>query len=423
MKFCVNWCNEGQCTWDRPLSFSTESLCGFMTYLCERYFTCPEYLRVNGRPVLMIIRPDPIIDWHGGPEGSRKALDAMREVARRHGHPDLYLMCIGPADRSALYRRAGYDAITAYAYGWADAPRDANGNCEYEDLVPQHERIWARSLREAHAGGLSYMPVVWTGWDDYARAHERAVRTRGNTAARFRAMCEGAAPYVDPKLKLLIIEAWNEWGEGGFLEPSKERGFSFPDAVRDVFTRARGPHEDAAPTPAQVARYETHLTFQEIDADYIRRDRAEHGIKPVTRLDWQFDRQADLEAWRRYHDLTALPAQEGCLRLRSIGNDPALFGPPTMEVQAAEYRALEIEMAVDRGATAQLFWQPDGAATFTEEASRHIQLIADGQPHVYRISLSDSPLWRGMIRQLRLDPSDQEGVTIAISYIRGIAAG
>jgi hypothetical protein len=58
-----------------------------------------------------------------------------------------------------------------------------------------------------------------------------------------------------------------------------------------------------------------------------------------------------------------------------------------------------------------------------EEASRHIQLVGDRQPHVYRISLSDSPLWRGMIRQLRLDPSDQEGVTIAISYIRGIAAG
>ncbi len=422
MKFCINWCNEGQCTWDRPLSFSTESLCGFMTYLCEHYFTQPEYLRVKGKPVVMIIRPDPIIEWHRGPDGSRQALDAMREVARRHGEPGVYFMCIGLASRAALYRRAGYDAITAYAYGWADAPRAENGDCEYEDLLPAHERIWAQSLREARTSGLDYMPVVWSGWDDYARAHDRAVRTRGNTAARFRAMCETGGRYTDPGLNLLIIEAWNEWGEGGFLEPSRERGFSFLDAVRDVFAAARGPHQDAAPNAEQVASYETHLTFQQIDADYIRRDRLERGIAPVTKLDWQFDRQADRDAWHGLHDLARLAEEGGALRLRSTGNDPAMWGPAMMEAPTAQCVALEIRMAVDRGSAGQVFWVREGAATSTEAASRLFPLIADGQLHSYRVPLADNPLWQGTICQLRLDPTDEEGATISLAYLRGIKA-
>jgi hypothetical protein len=422
MKFCIHWCNEGQCTWDRPLNFSTESLCGFMTYLCEHYFAYPEYLRVNGRPVVMIIHPDPIIEWHGGPDGSRKALEAMREVARRHGYPDPYFMCLGLADRSRLYKRAGYDAITAYALGWADAPRHPNGDCEYEDLVPEHERLWAKALKNARDGGLAYMPPVWTGWDDYARARDRCHRTRNNTPARFRALCEIGKRYVDPNLNMLIIEAWNEWGEGGFLEPSKERGFSFLDAVRDVFTSARGPHQDGVPTPAQVASYDTPLTFQQIDADYVRRDREEHGFKPVTTLDWQFSRPADRGAWFRNHQLAVLAAENGCLKLRSTGNDPAMSGPTQMDVPAERYAAIEIRMAVDRGTAGQLFWLADGPATFTQEASRVFPLIADGAFHVYRVPVAESALWAGTIRQLRLDPSNAEGASIAIAHVRGIAA-
>ena len=36
---------------------------------------------------------------------------------------------------------------------------------------------------------------------------------------------------------MVIIEAWNEWGEGGYLEASRERGFAFLDVVREVFAR------------------------------------------------------------------------------------------------------------------------------------------------------------------------------------------
>jgi hypothetical protein len=420
IKFCINWCNEGQCTWDRPLNFSTESLKGFMTYLCEHYLGLPEYLRVDGKPVVMIIRPDPIIEAHGGPDGSRKALNELRAVARKYGHPDLYLMCIGAAERSAFYKRAGYDAITVYDYGFAGAPAYPNGDREYEDLVSEHERAWHDGLRDARGGGLAYMPALWTGWDDNARAHERAVRTRNNTADRFRTMCQIGKQYVDPKLNLLIVEAWNEWGEGGYLEPSKERGFAFLDAMRDVFARQSGPHTDVVPTPEQVAGYDTKLTFSDIDTDYILRDRAKHGIRPVTALDWSFDTDGDPKGWGNAGNVTAPVVTGGAWSARSFTDDPMIIGPGLMAVDAAKYPALEVRMRVDGGKMGQVFWRLDGMGNFTEEASCKFPLITDGQFHVYRVPLADNAQWRGTIRQLRFDPTDAEGVSIAVDYIKGV---
>ena len=421
MKFCINWCNEGQCTWDEPLDFSTESLCGFMTYLCDHYLSRPEYLRVKGRPVVMIIRPDPIIAWHGGPEGSRQALDAMRQVARKHGHPNLYLMCIGSAERSALYRRAGYDAITAYSYGWGDAPAYPNGDRDYDDLVASHEDAWRSSLADARAGGLGYMPVVWTGWDDLARAHERAVKTRGNTVGRVREMLRLAGKYVDPALDMVIIEAWNEWGEGGYLEPSVQRGFSFLDAVWDVFSPSREVHADIAPSAAQRASYNTNLTFEEIDADYIRRDRARRGIKLSTRMEWAFTQAGSFQGWHHAANITEAKVADGSLQGVASNDDPAIVGPALMEARAEDWSALKVRLKTDRGTWGQVFWSPGGYA-FTEEASVRFRLIPDDTWHVYELPLAGNAHWRGVVQQLRLDPTDAAGAKFAISEIRGVAA-
>ena len=38
--------------------------------------------------------------------------------------------------------------------------------------------------------------------------------------------------------KHVLIEAWNEWGEGAYIEPQQEFGFGYLDAIRAVFTAA-----------------------------------------------------------------------------------------------------------------------------------------------------------------------------------------
>jgi len=58
-------------------------------------------------------------------------------------------------------------------------------------------------------------------------------------------MLRGAKQFMDSNAsvpKILMIEAWNEFGEGSYIEPTKKWGFSYLEAIKKVFT----------PTPAKA---------------------------------------------------------------------------------------------------------------------------------------------------------------------------
>lgn len=55
--------------------------------------------------------------------------------------------------------------------------------------------------------------------------------------------------------KMLLIDNWNEFGEGHFIIPSGFNGFDYLEAVRDVFGTGEFP-VNVAPTPEQRARWD-----------------------------------------------------------------------------------------------------------------------------------------------------------------------
>ena len=69
--------------------------------------------------------------------------------------------------------------------------------------------------------------------------------------------------------KSVLIEAWNEWGEGSYIEPHREFGFGYLDAIRDVFTASPGAHQDVTPADVELGPYDV-------------------PEPPPTRTDWDF---------------------------------------------------------------------------------------------------------------------------------------
>jgi hypothetical protein len=56
---------------------------------------------------------------------------------------------------------------------------------------------------------------------------------------------------------MILVDNWNEWGEGHYLAPCREHGFEYLDVLRQVFTSAPQEHTDLLPEDVGLGPYET----------------------------------------------------------------------------------------------------------------------------------------------------------------------
>ena len=84
----------------------------------------------------------------------------------------------------------------------------------------------------------NHFRTVFVNYDDSPRRHERAVVTHGATPEKF-------GRYLRKMLELsqkegneyLFVNAWNEWGEGNYLEPDKKYGYAYLEEIgRSIMT-------------------------------------------------------------------------------------------------------------------------------------------------------------------------------------------
>lgn len=399
LKFCLLWANH-----NAPHTSSHDDCLAVTRHWIEHYFRRPEHLTVGGKPVMIIFSPHRLTEDLGS-DGVHRAFDAMRAECRRAGLPGLHLVaCVSDAGQARQAAREGYDAITAY--NWPHLGMEGNGPfAPFAGLLDGYRRHWAH-LAEQSPIPLSPLPVCG-GWDSRPWHGENNLVRFGRTPALFRQHLEDAkavlikgGPRRTNGPALVLVEAWNEWGEGSYIEPHQEFGFGYLDAIRRVFTEAPDDHVDLAPADVGLGPYDV--------------------LVPAVQTAWGFE--TDDNGWGNTMDLTDVQAAGGVLAARSTGNDPAFFGPP-LQAPAARFASVAVRMRLSPitvGAiqdSAQLFWRTRRLAE-SEATSARFPVTVDGQWHDYRISVAQNPRWRGVITRLRLDPCNRSGVRIELDSIR-----
>ena len=115
--------------------------------------------------------------------------------------------------------------------------------------------------------------------------------------------------------------------------------------------------------------------------------------------------------------LMPLRVSNGQLSTNSTGHDPYMVNAPT-KISAANYKSLNIRMRVSKGSMAEVFWATE-EHHISEATKMSFRIIPDGAFHEYTIPVAQHPLWRGVITQLRLDPTNVAGAEIEIQKITG----
>jgi hypothetical protein len=202
----------------------------------------PSYLKIDGRPVFKIHGLDYFYKQNGDDPVKIKArLDTFRWMAKENGiSSPLISSGVMPGGVPLPDRVAPFDFVTTYM-DMPDLPRRREVY-PYELLIKHAEDGW---LRYAEHSSKSYVPYVPSGWDPRPWQDPRP-SFAPPTLEEWTAALKRVKAALDkcPKLgipvkgdrkKMFLIYAWNEFGEGGIMAPTRGEKEMKLEAVRAVF--------------------------------------------------------------------------------------------------------------------------------------------------------------------------------------------
>lgn len=393
-KFCLNWCNHGPYT-----SMTANEMDQFANIVIKKYLTHPSYLRIDDKPVVIFLAGYSFVK-NLGVDGAKAEFQKFRDKCVQAGLKGAYIVfCEGEINVPNAIEQSkevGADAFCLYNYPYAGADIAGPGKyaeLSYEHLMKQGEQLWNhwRNITEG-----SFWPTVMPGWDRRPWLKDKDLIRTGSSPKLFQQFLMNARNYVN-KDQVVMIEAWNEWGEGSVLEPSVEDGFGYLDSVRRAFAPNAGDHIDIDPGSAGM-------------------EMPVFDIKLPRIWDWRFD--YDSGGWKSVNT-SPIVYEWGTITAKSVSDDPGFYSPLTY-LECADFDSLRIRMRLskhgDGSDKAQIFWSTVDHG-MDEDSSIKFDVYTDDQWHEYTINLASNPNWKGTTDQLRIDPVASPDVDIRIDRI------
>jgi hypothetical protein len=238
MKFTVEYVNHPP--FDLPTDADWEAACREWCAAMKH----PSYLRVGGRPVFKVHGLDYFHRQNGDDPARVKArLDTLRRIAKECGLPNpLISGGVGAGGLASGPRITPYDFLTTYME-MPNLPQKPE-LYPYEALIKYAEDGW---LRYAEKSEKPYVPYVPSGWDPRPWKDPRpsfAMPNREEWIDALRRVKSALDSHPDlgipvkgGRQKAFLIYAWNEFGEGGIVAPTRGEKDMKLEAIREVFAR------------------------------------------------------------------------------------------------------------------------------------------------------------------------------------------
>jgi len=232
--FCLCWANESWTrAWDGRSGeilinqdYSTEDDKRHIQWLSNA-FRDKRYIRVDGKPLFLIYRANQLPD-------SLATTQTWREEARKLGIGELYLCRVESfPDEHSDPSEAGFDASVEFQPDWQETGPQLSGSVYGNNSVFRYEDIIQRMLARPPTKYKRF-PCVIPGWDNSPRRKSGAHIFVDSTPELYEewldSVIKGFKPY-GPGEDFVFINAWNEWGEGNYLEPDAEFGRAYLQAT------------------------------------------------------------------------------------------------------------------------------------------------------------------------------------------------
>jgi hypothetical protein len=176
-----------------------------------KYFKDKNYVTVNGKPLIIIFI---MTDYE------KEGFDYIQTVAKKNGLPGVTIATSNHSDYEDHY-----SVLARYNYV-KDEEKGGGEKRSYKELTDENENLW-----HGHPN-MPIIPTIMAGWDK--RPWEKPEKKSTNsvyysdrTPEDFQHHVKNTINWVlkypeqVTKEKLILIYAWNEMGEGGYIIPTK----------------------------------------------------------------------------------------------------------------------------------------------------------------------------------------------------------
>lgn len=257
--FCLSWANEPWTrTWNGDLA-AKEVLMPqkygdkkdwkeHFDYLLE-FFKNKNYIMKNGKPVFIIYRLQNIPKY-------KEMLQYWEELAIANGFEGIYYAQMNTSF-GYLKDSVNVDAVIDFEpHRILNSIKNDNVKWDKKRKIKMSIRNKCHLLDKILLNRINYDDLcnemvkdskvickdryygVFSGFDNSARRKERATIIEGNTPKEFQKYLEiQTKRSVKENREFVFINAWNEWGEGAYLEPDKKYGYAFLNVIKRMKKR------------------------------------------------------------------------------------------------------------------------------------------------------------------------------------------
>lgn len=211
-----------------------------------RFLKDSRYIEIDGKKVITVYRPSLM------PQ-TKSILSFWREYCRQQGLGELYLIAVKENMIDIDWLKEGFDAISEFHPGTLYTNclnitneqkmlrNDFGGEIySYSDIVLK-QKYFRYDLPKLYR---AVMPM----WDNTARRDNKGMIFQGSTPSLYKRWLKDVILAGDKRDDLednvIFINAWNEWGEGAYLEPDKRYGYAYLQATKEAVEECRNEEDE-----------------------------------------------------------------------------------------------------------------------------------------------------------------------------------
>jgi hypothetical protein len=255
--FCLCWANEN---WTRAWESKSNEILISQKYGDKndwenhfnyflRFFKDKRYIKEDGKPLLVIYRPQIITHLD-------EMLEYWNELAKKNNFPGIkyayqavqtslksdkfsYNIEYQPNYTRYFINKDKYKLLKKIKYFLVKFLNKLNINIE--NLRPpglvfeSYDQFWEMILAKKVTSETS-IPGAFIDWDNTPRRGQKGIVMQGASPDKFkkyfkRLVIKTRNEYKKDKI---FIFSWNEWTEGGYLEPDTKFGYKYLNAIKSV---------------------------------------------------------------------------------------------------------------------------------------------------------------------------------------------